>query len=312
MGALVRYCETGYEVKLIVSNNIDALAFVQQILEENHLLSKDIRLCTPEDLNLSIHGDVLVIVFELALKDALATSKQINHVKDKGIPVVFGNSRDVFFEKPNVSAQGISYAGMFQLCNNYLRGIKPIDSQKLAYAEFGVFDGRTCTLAWQIFKESLGHFYAFDSFRGILGKADGEEIYYQTGDYYANKETFLLNLQVCGADLSRFSVVECDFDSTLLTGKIDDSVSHQLGVVHIDCDVYPAAYHVLEFVTPHLADGCILLFDDYDAMWGNNARGERMALSRWKSKHPEWDVTEYRSYSATGKAFLCSRTTAIS
>lgn len=305
MGALINYCKTDYDSHCIVSRNPKCIEAASNILVDNMLDKDSIRLVSLADLPKDFKEPTLLIVFEASLKEALETSKQLNYLKDKGVPVVFGNARDIFFQYPNVTEQGITYAGMFQLCHNYLNGIKKLDTKRLAYAEFGVFDGRTCTLAWQIFGHQLGHFYAFDSFRGILGKAEGEERFYETGDYYANKETFLLNLSMVGASSSDLTVVECDFDSDLKDSSIGGAIQHKYGVVHIDCDVYPAAYNVLNFVTPHLADGAILLFDDYDSMWGDVDKGEKFALAKWSSENPNFIVSEYRRYSATGRAFLC-------
>ncbi|RDV25058.1 hypothetical protein DXV75_10535 [Alteromonas aestuariivivens] len=308
MGALVRYCKTHYEYKWIVSRDASALDFAKQVLYENDFeLSDHLQLVYPENVEITFPENSILVVFEHSLNEALQTSKLLNQWKDYGVPVVFGNARNVFFEKPDVSAQGLSYPGMFQLCASYLRGMKQTISQHLAYAEFGVFDGRTCTLAWHLLNETLGHYYAFDSFKGILGKADGEEKFYQTGDYYANQQTFSVNLEICGADLSRFSVVECDFDNVPVLQSKASTINHKLAVVHIDCDVYPAAYNVLNAVTAHLAEGCILLFDDYDSMWGDSSKGEKRALAQWQTENPEWEISEYRRYSATGRAFLCSK-----
>ncbi|MDO6476480.1 class I SAM-dependent methyltransferase [Alteromonas sp. 1_MG-2023] len=308
MGALTRYVSTSYQNKLIVSGDAAALKRAEQILAENNLSgSNGVRLEMLNDIQEVMTPPGLIIVFEMDLQRALETSKQLNHFKDKGIPVVFGNARDIFFTQPDVSQRGLSYAGMFQLCSDFLKGIKQLDSQKLAYGEFGVFDGRTCTLAWQLFQNNLQHFYAFDSFKGILGKAPGEDFFYQTGDYYANKETLLLNFTLAGGEESRLSLVECDFDTSLETPDKHEAVKHQFGIIHIDCDVYPAALHALEFATPHLADNFILLLDDYDSMWGDSSKGEKRALIEWMDIHPEWEVSEFRCYSATGRSFLCHK-----
>ena len=308
MGALTRYCRAGYDSVWIVSSTHEAAEFAAKIMRENALHENPgIRQLMLDGINMDEQKPSLIIVFESDLQAALATSKALNAFKDLHIPVVFGNARDVFFERPNVSQQGISYAGMFQICAAYLQGQKALAGAKLGYAEFGVFDGRTCSLAWQLLNGVIEDYYAFDSFQGILEKAEGEELYYQTGDYYANQQTFELNMRLCGVMPERLHAVPCDFDKDLNGSRLDDVIQTSLAVVHVDCDVYPAALHVLEYVTPHLAEGCILLFDDYDSMWGDPNKGEKRALSEWQANHPEFSVSEYRAYSATGRAFLCYR-----
>jgi len=309
MGALTRYCKSTPDKKLIVSCDAQALAQAKQILADNHLLEEHtLSLWLLSDIaSLIEQHAALVIVFELNLTAALATSKRLKAYKDLGGIVVFGNARDIFFTPVQSAPQGISYAGMFQLCQGYLRGQKYLDSSKLAYAEFGLFDGRTFSLAWHTLNSVVEGYYAFDSFQGILDKAPGEELFYQTGDYYSNQNTFEFNMAMVGMDTKRLTVKPCDFDQELTRESAQQTFSHQLAVVHIDCDVYPAAYNVLVYVAPHLADGAILLFDDYDSMWGDDSLGEKRALKEWTEKNPQFKVSEYRQYSATGRAFLCRR-----
>lgn len=307
MGALTRYCRTAAERKLIVSSAKATLEQARAILSENNLHNDaSIRLAWLDSVEIeSSPQPSLVIVFERDLQQALHTSKALKPFKDRGIPVVFGNARDIFFTAPDAREQGLSYAGMFKLCQAYLRGQKHYREATLGYAEFGVFDGRTFSLAWHLLNPVLETFHAFDSFQGILDQAPGEDIYYQTGDYYANLATFNLNMQLCGADMARIVTFQGDFDQDLTRPDAHRQIRNPLAVVHVDCDVYPAALNVLEFVTPHLADGSILLFDDFDSMWGASGMGEKRALAEWQQAHPEIEVNEYRRYSATGRAFLC-------
>jgi hypothetical protein len=312
MGTLTRYCQTNHQQVWVVSSSALGVEQAKKILRDNQLdTDARLSLLTLESALALTDIPDLIIVFEPKLQLALATSKALNRYKKLEIPVVFGNARDVFFEYPNISQQGISYAGMFQLCAAYIEGQKALAGTPMGYAEFGVFDGRTCSLAWQIFNGFIEDFYAFDSFKGILDKADGEELYYESGDYYANQATFNLNMELCGVEMARMHPLMCDFDRDLIKGIHSTKIKQPLAIVHIDCDVYPAALNVLEFVTPHLAQGCILLFDDYDSMWGDSNKGEKRALTEWRERYPEFIVSEYRSYSATGKAFLCYKTSAF-
>ncbi len=308
MGALTRYCKASPKTKWIVCSCQSAKDLAERILKENGLSRREV--ATIYDLSEvnSLNGSPdMVIVFELTLQTALKTQQSLKKFKDAGIPVVFGNARDIFFEKPTVVNQGISYAGMFQLCSAFIKGVEQTNSVKSSYAEFGVFDGRTCSLAWQMLQEDVVKFYAFDSFEGINLSAPGEEKFYETGSYYSNESTFRLNMALAGVPSEKLISVKCDFDQDLETSQNHNLIQERIGIVHIDCDVYPAAFNALQFVTPHLADGCLFLFDDYDSMWARPDRGEVRALNEWIRLNPDFYVTEYRRYSATGRAFLCCK-----
>lgn len=54
-----------------------------------------------------------------------------------------------------------------------------------------------------------------------------------------------------------------------------------LVVVYVDCDVYFVVLYVFEYVILYLVEGCILLFDDYDFMWGDFNKGEKCVLVEW-------------------------------
>jgi len=67
-----------------------------------------------------------------------------NPFKKANIPVVFGNpQRGLIFTSPTWRDVDLHMSGMFYLANQYIRSI----GMKGSYAEFGVFDGRSMTLA---------------------------------------------------------------------------------------------------------------------------------------------------------------------
>jgi hypothetical protein len=76
-----------------------------------------------------------------------------------------------------------------------------------------------------------------------------------------------------------------------------------VSIAHIDCDLYSSALDCLNFLDGRLADGAILLFDDWFCFRGHRDHGVRAALEVW-SCGKKYDLIEYFSYSWAGKAFI--------
>lgn len=82
-------------------------------------------------------------------------------------------------------------------------------------------------------------------------------------------------------------------NATLVPGWFADTLPHfdfaalDIGLVHIDCDLYSSTVTVLEHVGPHLRPGCYLIFDEWI---GHD--DEPRAWREYTDTHPglEWRV----------------------
>jgi hypothetical protein len=223
-----------------------------------------------------------------------------NSFKRQGIPVVFGyQPRSLIFQPPTWRDADLLMPGMFYLAGFFVKGLDTRGS----YAEFGVFDGRSLTLAYHALKNACERFYGFDSFEGIVGSHTTEKQLYPDGSYFANLETLRHNLKLAGVDESRFSAIKGPFQETL---KKDPSAYNmeRVSICHIDSDIYEAAYLALNFIKPALIPGALILFDEYHAFSGNPDRGERRAVRQWLSENPDISLELYRNYTAVGAAFI--------
>lgn len=244
----------------------------------------------------------LVLLADYALNDILYLHSISSPAKDAGLPVISCFGRPIFFG-PLTNVGGLTYEGIFFRTNHIVREL-PITGD---YLEFGVFDGRTMTLAWQAMKGIPSmRFFGFDSFAGIIGALDDEKGLYADGDYYSNIPTFMHNLKAAGADMGRIRPVQGDFL------KIFDNparLQQKLGierclVAHIDCDIYQAAKAALDFLTGVLVQGSVLLFDEFHANAASNTLGERRALAEWLKENPTIKVERWQDYSIFGRAFF--------
>lgn len=281
----------------VTSKAKERFALVLSAFSEERLSILD----SGENLNDKV---ALVLVIAVNFDDARPTYTSMRAVKEKGIPVVFCTpDRRVFDSIPDYKPIGLNYSGMFWLASQYMRTI----SEHGSYCEFGVFDGMTFSLAYQMFKHQCGCFYAFDSFQGIGGAMETETTHFKDGDYYANVETFRYNMKFIGADTSRITATKGFFDHTLVGKMPADYGIEKISIAHIDVDVYEPALQALEFISSALVQGSLLLFDDYDQLGASNEKGERRAVREWLAAHPELSIESYRNYAVFGRSFIVHR-----
>lgn len=178
------------------------------------------------------------------------------------------------------------------------------------YMEFGVWKGGSLVSAYHISKrfENLNNmrFYAFDSFKGLPVKegVDASQKEFNSGEYACSLENVKSNLYKTGVDLKRVEFIPGWFqdvlnDETRISLKIKKA-----SVIYVDCDLYESARIVLDFVTPYVVDGTIIVFDDWYCFKGHPERGERKAFKEWLEKNSKFSVTPYRQYGWMGNSFI--------
>ncbi len=201
------------------------------------------------------------------------------------------------------------------------------------YLEFGVFRGdsfisayRAIELAfddastpgvWNLEKDceerrqlwSQMRFFAFDSFEGLpsLTGADRQTRDFVAGKYRASPEEFTTNLRKGGLPLERVTVVPGWFDEVLNERTIDHFELNNAAIVHIDCDLYESAIAVLEFLTPLLSEGAVVIFDDWYCFKANPDLGEQRACREWCAANPELHLTEYHKEGPWKNSFIVNR-----
>lgn len=253
---------------------------------------------------LALDGIGLVAVVAEGLGPARLLNMQLTTAKDAGLPVVYCiPERRLVTQPPGWENTGLSYGGMFKTASMYLATVKSRGS----YVEFGVFDGHSIILAFHALQNVCDTFYAFDSFRGIGGTLESETTHFKDGQYYANPETLAYNLRFTGVDASRVKPVPGFFSETIHGKHPSEFGITTASIVHIDTDVFEPALMALEFISPALTQGALLLFDDYDQLDASNHKGERRAVRAWLEAHPEFEIEPYRVYGAVCRSFLVHR-----
>ena len=179
------------------------------------------------------------------------------------------------------------------------------------YLEFGVGAGRSAVAAIRAHRrenpQAVPTFFLFDSFAGLppLTGRDAGSTQFHAGQFAFTRDAVRDLLRAHGAwDAARVRFVEGWFEHSL--PAFDRAAFGDLpaAVVHVDVDLHTSAARVLEFVTPHLQQGTMLLFDDWSAFAASWDHGERAAVREWLERHPHVALEGYAKYGWHGEAFV--------
>lgn len=180
------------------------------------------------------------------------------------------------------------------------------------YLEFGVYQGGSFIRAYKRhskearayahrpgvrgseFASYARQYFAFDSFEGLPQVPQNPLPLHWRGEraMSCSEEQFLANVRDAGLPASHIVTVPGLYDTTLVPGTYAKYGLRRAAIVHIDCDLYESAITVLEFVTPLVVDGTVLVFDDWFFYQGHPAKGEQGAFREWLERHPELVCSE--------------------
>lgn len=182
-------------------------------------------------------------------------------------------------------------------CEYVTRLLMEIRDQQIAgdIAEFGIFEGWWINFLHQI-SEQIGlprRVYGFDSFQGLSDPhPEHDQAFWKKGQYTCSYEQVCRNVQV--ASRPRIKLVKGFFEKSLRSAEA--LVAEKFAYVRIDCDIYLPALDCLRYLGPRLADGAILVFDDWPHERGC---GEQRALEEWLPTVPQIEL-EFLFYGAIG------------
>jgi O-methyltransferase len=165
------------------------------------------------------------------------------------------------------------------------------------YFEFGVYRGDSFARAFKKFQQlslSMGttklydkmSFVAFDSFEGLPESSDSNvPDQYFKGAYSASERSFLSNLKSKSVDLSKVKIVKGFYDKSLTKETIRTHQLKNLSVAYFDVDLYESTKLALDFVTPMVQNGTILVFDDWYRHKCLPEHGVQRACNEWLSQN---------------------------
>lgn len=253
-----------------------------------------------------------VLVSCVNLPTMKAANNLCSNYRTMGIPVVVitgwpppTDSRQ--FQTAIMNSGNLSVPDMFDLAAAYCVGGVQGD-----ILEFGTFQGYTLQCAYHAFDRRnmvrSRRFIALDSFSGIMGAKKSEQ--FEDGQFSTSVESLAFSNFLAGVPQDKIVVISGTYDMTL--SEQVNKTRELLGptkaaLVHIDCDIEAPAKLALDFVTPYLQQGSLLLFDEFDLNRADNTKGERAALEAWLKENSEFDVEPYRCYHTHARSFIVHR-----
>ncbi|MGH2940688.1 MAG: TylF/MycF/NovP-related O-methyltransferase [Solirubrobacterales bacterium] len=198
------------------------------------------------------------------------------------------------------------YSRMLTLAWNFVRSEK-VEGD---YAEFGTYTGRTFVESWRI-AAVLGEagrrrLFAFDSFEGLPQMEGIDDTgRWDAGDFGVGRRDFEARLRRARIPRDHVHIVEGFYDKSL--AEPERIPLGKVSIAWVDCDLYASTVPVLEFLTPRLAQGSILLFDDWFCFKGDPERGEQRACREWLERNPELSLINWRTFTWSGQAFIVRR-----
>jgi len=133
--------------------------------------------------------------------------------------------------------------------------------------EFGVCNGDSLNEFATLYKENNipTMFYGFDSFLGLPEEKEdiNNPSYWPKGKYYQP------DIEIPKSKVPPSTVfINGWFEDTLNDETLSLIKDKQIGVVHIDCDIYTSTIQVLEWLVQNelLIDGTLIVYDD----WGGH------------------------------------------
>ena len=176
------------------------------------------------------------------------------------------------------------------------------------YFEFGCHSARTFTAAinaYRFFRMSNFQTFAFDSFEG-LPATNEDDGYFLQGTFSTSEKKFKQIVKSkTGVTLSPHQVISGFYEDSL-SEKLASQLP-QIGVLHVDVDLYSSTVEVLAFAKDLLVSGSIILFDDYYCYNPDKPAGELRALNEFLDSNTEFGIIPWKAYSTFGQSFFVKK-----
>ncbi len=184
------------------------------------------------------------------------------------------------------------------------------------YCEFGVAHGNSFAHAYWYMAKKFPEmrFIAFDSFQGLPEPQgvdqleDGTTSTFYKGGYACDKSEFMANINRYGLDLARVTTVEGWYSESLTTQTAQRINLNRIALAWVDCDLYESTVPVLQFITPYLVEGSVIVFDDWRCFRNRADRGQQRACTEWLAANPGLQLAELMSLGWSGIVFTVTET----
>tara|TARA_Y100000389_G_scaffold203579_1_gene252430 strand:+ start:317 stop:1030 length:714 start_codon:yes stop_codon:yes gene_type:complete len=182
------------------------------------------------------------------------------------------------------------------------------------YLDFGVFTGSSLAHSIRAYssingvdnREYVTQFYGFDSFKGF----DENEREFSDHPFFKN-ENFVSSYEKV---IKRISKLEKKYSvkSHIVDGFFKDTLINKnfaiekVSIVLLDVDLYMATKEALNFLTPYVQNGMIILIDEYGVPF-QSKNSPKSALFEWE-KVSNFNLSYIASYGMSGAIYLVNTT----
>jgi len=148
-------------------------------------------------------------------------------------------------------------------------------------------------------------FHAFDSFEGLPeSNSTGNPIQYYRGNYKAEESLFIDNISASGVDISKVTVTKGWFSESLNNSAAEKIKLTDIAIAYVDCDLYESTVDILEFISPFLNTGTVLIFDDWFRNRGHSDRGVQGAVLEWLGRNKQISLQHFYNSDTRTAVFI--------
>lgn len=158
-------------------------------------------------------------------------------------------------------------------------------------------------------KKEPVRYFAFDSFDGLPDPQGIDKGHPRLckGRYDCSEEQFKKNLRDNDVNLSKVITVPGYYEKTLTSETKRLVGLKSAAIVMLDCDFYESTKLVLDFITDLIADGTIIIFDDWFVYRGNPELGMQRACREWLERNPSISLAPYARWGHIQMCFIVSK-----
>lgn len=173
------------------------------------------------------------------------------------------------------------------------------------YLEFGTYKGHSLITAMKYAKKKdiELRFIAFDSFSGLPEvKAKYKTI--TEHKFKTSYEEVKADIKKYETDKIKAEVVKGFYQEVCNKALIEKLKIDKVAVVYIDCDLYESTKTVLEFITPFIQSGTVIVFDEYFGFLSDYKFSELRAVDEWEKKYHNIRLVEFSKYGRQHNSFI--------
>ncbi|MCD4759805.1 TylF/MycF family methyltransferase [archaeon] len=173
------------------------------------------------------------------------------------------------------------------------------------WLEFGTYEGNSTILTMRLadkYKVPL-RIITFDSFEGMpLIKSKLKII--KKGKFKTNYQIVKSNLKQYETDDIKVEVVKGYYKDTCNKQLVKHRNIKKISVLYIDCDIYESTKQALDFATPYLQNGSIIVFDEFYGWFTDYKHSEYKAFKEWQQNNPNFELVEFHKFGNVHNSFI--------